>query len=368
MWPVTAEFLTALGRSHRVVSRIEAYQGGVFQGLVPFSEGHVEVTARNRVRRTLTFTTNASLYPLEATDLLSPYATVLQAWSGIEYGSNEILVPVFNGRVEHVDDRDQFDAGIEVRARDLMGDVNDARFETPRAAPTAHRIIDAIQALLTEAVPGSVVVFDAGVDSTSLVPSGLMWDVDRGKAVDDLAQSIGAEVFAIPDGSGFRVRNVPTLYDPPQWTANEGPGGTLVTAGRSVSRDGVYNVVVGIVERANGDAPLRFVAEDTAVGSPTYVRGLFGRVVRFLRNPLVTSIPQAESATYALLARSIGATRTRTVTCVPNAAAEAGDVITAVVAGVAETHIADTFQLPLHAEGGAMAVNTRSTKPDAGDL
>lgn len=368
MWPVTAGFLAALGRSHRVVSRVDAYQAGQFIGTVPFSEGHVGVTARNRVRRTLDLTAHGSLYPLEFTDLLSPYATVLQAWSGIGFGTTEILVPVFTGKIENVDNRDQFGGGIDVRARDLMGDVNDARFETPRAAPTEYRIIDAIQALLTEAVPGTVVVVDAGIDSESLVPSGLMWDVDRGKAIDDLAQSIGAEVFAIPDGSGFRVRNVPTLYDTPQWTANEGPYGTLVSAGRSVSRDGVYNAVVTVVERANGDLPLRFVAEDTAVGSPTYVGGLFGRVPRFLRNPLVTSIPQAEAAGFALLARSIGATRTRTVTCVPNAAAEAGDVVTAVVAGVTETHIADTFSLPLHAEGGAMTVGTRSTKPDSGDL
>lgn len=368
MWPVPAGFLAALGRSHRVVSRIDAYQGGVFKGTVPFSEGHVEVTARNRVRRTLTFTADGALYPLEATDLLSPYATTVNVFSGIEYGTTQVLFPVFSGRIENVEDRDQFDAGIEVRARDLFGDVNDARFETPRAAPTGLRIVEAIQTLLIEAVPGAAVDVEVGVDTTSAVPSGLMWDVDRGKAIDDLAQSIGAEVYAVPDGSGFQVRNVPTLFDAPQWTANEGPDGTLVTAGRSVSRDGVYNVVITVVERANGDLPLRFVAEDTAVASPTYVGGLFGRVPRFLRNPLVTSIPQAEAAGYALLARSIGATRTRNITCVPNAAAEAGDVITALVAGVAETHIADTFQLSLHAEGGAMTVGTRSTKPDAGDL
>lgn len=368
MWAVPAGYLAALGQSHRVISRIDAYQGGTFIGTVPYSEGAVAVTARNRVRRTLTFTADSALYPREYLDLLSPYATVLQAFRGIDLGTTQLLFPVFAGKVENVDNRDQFGGGIEVRARDLMGDVNDARFESPRAAPTGYRIIDAIITLLVEAVPAATVTVDAGVDTTSLVPSGLMWDVDRGKAVDDLAQSIGAEAFAIPDGSGFRVRNVPTLLDTPSWTVNEGVNGTLVTAGRAVGRDGVYNVVITVVERANGDVPLRFVAEDTNVGSPTYVGGLFGRVPRFLRNPLVTNAEQGEVAGYALLARSIGATRTRNITCVPNPAAEAGDVITARVAGVDETHIADTFTLPLHAEGAAMTVGTRSTKPDAGDL
>lgn len=367
MWPVTAEFLAALGRSHARISRVDAYQGGVFQGTVPFSEGKVDVTARNRVRRTLDLTVNAALYPTEADSLLSPYATVLQAWCGINLGTTEILLPVFTGKVESVDNRDQYGGHVELRARDLMGDVNDGRFETPRAAPTGYRIVDAITTLLLEAVPTSTVTADTGVDTTSLVPSGLMWDVDRGKAVDDLAQSIGAEVFATPDGQ-FRIRNVPTLNDPVSWTASEGPGGTLVTAGRQVTRDGVYNAVITVVERANGDLPLRFLAEDANPGSPTYVGGLFGRVPRFLRNPLVTNAEQGAQAGVALLARSIGATRLRTITCVPNPAAEAGDVINAAVKGMTETHIADTFSLPLHADGGAMTVGTRSTKPDAGDL
>lgn len=368
MWPVTAEFLQALGKSHARVSRVDAYQGGTFIGTVPFSQGKVDVTARNRVRRTLDLTVEGALYPTEADSLLSPYATVLHAWCGIGLGRKEILVPVFAGKVEAVTNADQYGGHVELRARDLFGDVNDARFESPRAAPTGYRIVDAITALLLEAVPGATVTIDAGVDITSLVPSGLMWDVDRGKAVDDLAQSIGAEVFATPDGAGFRIRNVPTLNDAVSWTALEGPGGTLVTAGRSVTRDGVYNAVITVVERANGDLPLRFIAEDNNPSSPTWVGGLFGRVPRFLRNPLVTNAAQGEVAGVALLARSIGATRLRTITCIPNPAAEAGDVINAAVKGVVETHIADTLSLPLHADGGAMTVGTRSTKPDAGDL
>ncbi len=367
MWPVTGEFLAALGQSHTRISRIDAYQGGFIVGTVPFSEGKVDVTARNRIRRTLNLTVPASLYPTEADSLLSPYATVLQAWCGMKLGGVDVLLPVFSGRIESVENTDQYGGNIELRARDLMGDVVDARFEEPRAAPTGMRIFDAIAALVREAVPTATLVVGDGVDNTSVIPSGLMWDVDRAEAVDSLAQSIGCEAFAGPDGV-FQLRKVPTLDDPVSWTANEGSGGTLVTAGRTVSREGVYNVVITTVERANGDLPLRFVAEDDNRDSPTYVGGLFGRVPRFLRNPLVTNADQGRAAGTALLARSIGATRLRTITCVPNPAAEAGDVINATVEGLVETHIADTFSLPLHAEGGAMAVGTRSTKPDAGDL
>jgi hypothetical protein len=368
MWPSTRRFQLALSQSQQIITRIDAYRGGVPLGTVDTSAGTINVTARNRVRRTADLTVPATLFPTDpATSLLSPYGTYLQIFRGIDFGDTQELIPVFYGRIDSVDDNDQFDATIDVRCSDQMADINDARFESPRAVPTGWPIIIAITDLIGEACPGAGIDITPGVDRTSQIPSGLMWDTDRGKAIDDLAQSIGAEVFAKPDGR-FQIRNVPTLNDPASWTVNEGAHGTLVTAGRTVSREGVYNVVVTIVERANGDPPIRYVAEDLNPASPTYVGGVFGRVPRFLRNPLVTTPEQAQIAGTALLARSIGATRTRNITCIPNPAAEAGDVITAVVAGVGETHIADEFALPIHGDGGAMTVGTRSTKPDAGDL
>jgi hypothetical protein len=368
MWPASGPFLDALPYSQSIVTKVEAWRAGQLLGLIDISEGHVDVTARNRVRRTCELVVPSTLWPVEPTDMLAPYGTYLRCYRGIDLGSGPEYVPVFHGRVQTVDDRDQFgDAGIDVHAVDLMADVNDARFESPRAGPTGTSIISAITTLITEAVPDAGIVVDSGVDTTSVVPSGMLWDQDRGKAIDDLAQAIGAEVFAGPDG-GFRIRNVPTIDDPAVWSVAEGVAGTLVTAGRSLSREGVYNVVVTVVERANGDLPLRFVAADSNPTSPTYVGGVFGRVPRFLRNPLVTSTWQAEAAGLALLARSIGATRTRTVSCVPNPCLDAGDVLSVVAGGVTETHIADTLTLPLHADGGAMTIGTRSTKPDAGDL
>jgi hypothetical protein len=122
-----------------------------------------------------------------------------------------------------------------------------------------------------------------------------MWDTDRGKAIDDLAQSIGAEVYAKPDGR-FQIRNVPTLNDTPSWTSTKAKAAPSSPPGGRVTRENVYNVVVTIVERANGDLPIRYAAEDTNIASPTYVGGVFGRVPRFLRNPLVTTPDQAETA------------------------------------------------------------------------
>ena len=104
---------------------------------------------------------------------------------------------------------------------------------------------------------------------------------------------------------------------------------------------------------------------DTDPSSPTYATGPFGRIPRFLRTPLPVSDEQATNMGLALLAKSVGLTRTRQVECVPNPALEAGDRIDITVAGDLEHHIADSFTLPLGP--ASMSITTRSAKPDPGD-
>lgn len=366
MWPASSRLLAALTTSHAVVTKVQAWRNGVLLGDIDVAGGQVSITARSRVRRTFEFTAAEALYPTEPDDMLSPYGTEIWAWRGVEFGDLQDLVPVFRGRVEHVDDRSQFDGEISVRCLDLFATVNDARFENPRAAPTGQGVAATIQQLIVEAIPDASFVVAAGVDTSSAVPAGLMWDRDRGQAIDDLAKAIGAEVYADPTGT-FRIRPVPTINDPAVWTVAEGANGTLVTTGRTVSREGVYNVVVVTGERATNTLPILATVADTDPMSPTYVGGPFGRTPRFYSSPLVTTSDQATTAGQALLARSIGATRTRNITAVPNPAQEAGDVITVTVAAGTETHIADTITLPLHAVSGSMSIGTRSTKADPGD-
>lgn len=364
MWPVSARWLPALASSHTVTFRCEAWRTGSRLGTVDTSEATVTISSKNRVRRTLSLVVPEALFPSEPDDLLAPYGTEIWAWAGINFGDTVEEVPVFRGPIHTVTSQRRYDGQLTVACNDLMAVVNDARFEQPRAAPTGSTTTGAIAGLLTEAVPGSTVVAPNVTDGT--VPAGLTWDRDRGQAADDLGQAIGADIWYDPIGTP-RITKPALLTDPPVWTLTDGVGGTVVSDSRTVSRDGVYNVVVVVIERADGSTPIQVVVEDTDPASPTHVGGPFGRVPRFYRSPLVADANQALDAGRAMLARSTGLTRTRSVEAVPNPALEAGDRVDIVVAGQLEYHIVDTITLPCGA-AGPMQLTTRSAKPDPGDI
>jgi hypothetical protein len=363
MWPVSSRWLPALGASHQITTRVEVWHNGVLVGPIDISDGSVTVTAKNRVRRSLSLVVPERYFPSEPTDLLAPYGAELRVFCGIDYGSSSEEVPVFRGLVDTVDSRKRYDGQLTVTADDLMAGVNDKRFETPRAAPSTTAAA-AIATLIIEAAPsGTTVVIDPRIVD-AVIPEGLLWDRDRGQPIDDLATSIAAEVWFDPTGIPM-LRKATTLSDPPAWTLADGVGGTVVNDARSVTRKGVYSVVVVVIERSDGSTPIQVSVADTDPSSATYVGGPFGRVPRFYKTPLPVDIEQATSVGLALLAKSTGLTRTRIVDCVPNPALEGGDRVDIDVAGVIEQHIADSFVLPLGP--GSMSMTTRSAKPDPGD-
>lgn len=366
MWPVSAQFLPALAQSHRRSTRIEAWYGGSFVAVVePGTDdtASVTVTARQRVRRTLSLTVAESLWPSLPTDPLSPYGAELRVYSGLDFGgtSNTERPPVFRGRIDKVG-RTRKAGKVQVTCSDRFATINDARFTTPRAAPAGDRILSTVAALIVEVCPDASVIDLVGTDNR--VPAGLAWDRDRGQAIDDLAKSCGGEVVATPDGN-FVIQPVPRIDTAtPVWAVTDGANGTVVADAQSLSREGVYNTIVVLGERTDGTPPLRVVVSDTNPASPTYVNGPFGQVVGFFTSQFLTDEAQAGAAGRSVLARSLGAARQRTVTVVPNAALDAGDVFTVAVGGEAiERHIADSFTIPLFG-GDAMTIATRSTRVD----
>lgn len=364
MWQVSARFLPALTRSHGMTLRAEAWYGDTLVATIPVGDGGITATARNRIRRTLDLTVPEYLYPADPGDALTPFGAELRIWRGIDYGDSREEIPVFQGRVDEGDGRRRFGGQVAISGTDPGSTLNDARFETPRAAPAGWSITATIRQLILEADPGTSVSSTVTVDGR--VPAGLSWDRDRGQAVDDLAKAIGADVWAGPDGV-WHITPQPTLTDPAVWTLTDGVDGCVVEDSQKVSRAGVYSVIVVIAERADGTTPLRLVVADTDPTSPTYVGGPFGRVPRFYSSPLLSTTTQMRAAGAALLAKSTGLTRTRAITCVPNPALEVGDRIDISVGGETEQHIVDDFRLPLAADG-TMSITTRAAKPDAGDL
>lgn len=358
-------FLSALTKTHGYDGRVEAWFDGNLVDQIEFGSGSVKVTARNRERRSLEFAAPEKLWPALPTDPLTPYGAWLRAYVTVTAGATAFPeIPVFAGRLSQVEGN-RWEGDLRVSAVDPMWQVNREPFERLRPAPSASRIVDAVRQLLVEVFPEATLEDQTG--STATVPAGLMWDAkpgSRGKAIDELAASIGAEVYARPTavwpGGDFVIRPVPSLAGPVDWTLPDGL--VSIVEGDKRVQSGAAVVNRWIVEVQRQDAPTLYVpVTDSDPASPTRYGGPMGKLAAFYSSPLISDEAQGFNAGLAKLRRSIGLARQRTLRVAVNPALEAGDVMSVSVDGESlETHIADEFAAPLQHDPASMDIATRS--------
>lgn len=359
MWPVTASWLAALSQPHGRYTRMEAWYAGAKVTNVAVESGNVKVDASRSIRRSLTADVPESYWPTSTSSTLAPYGARLKIFQGITGSNGNLIapeVPVFAGRVETLQ-RERLSGKVTITASDPMADVKDAQFEQPRTAVAGTSVVGNIMSLIAEVRTDADFVDLTG--SPAVMPVTMMWDTDRGQAVDDLAASIGAEVFFLPDGVTCLIQPIPRLGGTSVWTLVQGQNSTIVKDVTSRSRFDVANRIIVQVEQP-GQSPILVTVTDDFPGSATRYGGPYGTVVRTYSNQLITSVGQAQAAGLARLSRSIGATRTRDLDTVPNSALEGGDLITVTTNEGTEQHIADAFEVPL-AAADVMTINTRST-------
>lgn len=360
-------FLRALGSSHGYEGKVEAWLEGEFLGEVEFEQGMVQVTARSRERRSINgLKVKESAWPVEASDALSPFGCWITCQVRVTAGAKAFpWIPVFAGKVT-VADKQRWSGYVSISAADPMRQVNLEAFEDLTPAQEGTLIPSMIRHLLRDVFPEATLEDQTG--STATVPAGLAWnygDGSRGRAIDELAASIGAEVYARPTtvwpGLDAVIRPVPSLSDSVAWTLPDGEESVTESDRLLLRGDSVKNRWVVRVERSS-ESPVRVVESDDDSASPTRYGGPMGRLPGFWSSPLITTEAQAQLAARAKLAQSIGMARPRTVTVVANPALEAGDVLLIGVDGEAATqHIADDFSVPLTHEPASMTINTRST-------
>lgn len=356
MWSVTQAWLDALGKSHGRYTRMEAWFGGAKVADIVPESGSVQVTARNRIRRTLTAVVPEAYWPTSSSDPLDPSGAQLKVFQGITGPDGKLVgseVPIFGGRVEKVQ-RQRLSGKLTVTGLDPFAQINDQQFEEPRTISAGFPVVQAIRSLIAEVVDAKFVELTYG----STLPIDYMADADRGQAIDYLAAAIGAEVFFLPDGVTCVIRPVPVLGAASVWSLTEGVNSTIVRDAQTRSRTDVANMMVVHVEQP-GQTPILVKVADTSA-SPTRFGGPYGKVIRHYQNALIGSESQAAVAGSARLARFIGITRSRDVDMVPNPALEAGDLFTITTAEGTEQHVADNFAVPF-APTDVMTVTTRST-------
>lgn len=363
MYPVSATFLQALRNPHAVVVQVDAWYGGsLLLQDIDILGGSVSVGSGAGVRRTLELTiADRGLW-----DTLDAIGIELRPSRGIRYpdGTTE-LVPLGVFQLDANSMRMGPAGGISVRsAPDRWVKVQRAQFETPMASVRTNTI--AAEAL--RLVSGAVTYDSAQVLTADVTLTGaLVWDRDRAAAANDLAESIGCELF-FDVGGNLVLRDMPLLSQAPAWTVDASPSGVMLDGDLSRDRARTYNVVVASMGAVDGRTPFApQTAADTDPTSRTYVGGPFGRVPYFYSSPLFRNTGQALAAAQAKLLQLKAVNAQFSLDAIVNPALDRGDVITVLTpTGIAELHMVDALTIPLDV-AGTQQITTKSSRPD-GDV
>jgi hypothetical protein len=161
------------------------------------------------------------------------------------------------------------------------------------------------------------------------VPSTVVWDRDRDKALNDLCESWPARWWVGDDAAAHVGPPYPAVMatDAPVLTLTDGTLGTVTGRTRSAQRGALFNVIV-VDGKApdDGTAGPHSLKEITDPTHPLYAAGPYGRVTRFYASDLITTQGQADATAANMLQTFSTMGRAEQCTCVPDPSAELGDV------------------------------------------
>lgn len=360
MLTISNRAAAAVRDSHQIRVYAAAFSAntGVVDNL-PITSGSVVSDASSQVRRTATVGIgHTDLWPDDPFSILSPIGSELLIAYGVVLPGSVEYISLIRGPITRAERSVPAggDDAFTVTVADRSSKIAEARFDAPVQTVAGATTVAEIKRFINEVLPSVAVVDLTG--STKVAPQ---MEVERERwsdGVEKLADSIGAEVFATPDGN-FAIRTQPTLYDIPTWVLTGGEDGILVAESDDFSRDLTYNRVVASGQRVDGIPPVYAVSSDNDVNSPTYIGGPFGVKTRFYASPLLTTVPQCQSAADSFLARVTGHHMDVSFSVITNPALEAGDVIRLVYDGRDEIHIIDRVEIPLR-PGDPQQIKTRS--------
>lgn len=364
MRPVSQNFLNTIRGSHTAVFRARIVEPGQ-TGVTPVSLGEVSI-----VQGDVLFDTKADVngtidivvdlpWPVEHTDLGTPYGRELFIERGVEYGAGtREYVSLGYFRIDSISQERSDRAFVRLTGSDRMASLRDARPLAPRVYAAGTSVAAVVQDVLADAITSPVTVFDWTATSSLLTTDHIMTD-DRIKFLRELLTSYG-KVFYFDYAGRFVAKTQPTSASATVFTVNAGRNGVLCSISRAVSRDGVYNAVVATGESIGEAAPVRSVVYDAVSTSPTFFFGPFGRVPRFFASSFMTTVQQCYDAGTALLAQSTGLPYVVDLGIVPNPALEGWDVIRVEYSdqSAPEIHIVDTIRYPLSVDE-SMALSSR---------
>lgn len=353
----SALYKRSILRPGKLAFEVDLYDGlgNLLENEVPIFKGSIGAALQQRVTRSGTFSLGARWWPgVSATAALTPYQTIVNIRAGARYGDgSRELFDIITGRVGNV--TRNADGSVTARVDDLAADVIGLPFEQPRNSENVT-VTRQIERLIQEVLPAATF---GPYDVTDATTPKLTWDEDRGKALDDLAATLGARWYCLGDGS-FVIREYP--YDdatPVQTIADAADGGLMLQGAPTISRDDAANSVTVVVERFDGGTPFRVTMRDMDPTSPTFYGGPFGRVGRLVKVQTPLTVGQATQLARAQLNASTALSSTWSVQMRPDYTLEPGDTVRLTSRGFSQVQVIDQITYPL-GEGGTMDLSTRA--------
>ncbi len=322
-------------------------------------DGSVDMDATADIRSSGSVTLGEA-WP-KARDLsLAPYGSEVFLARGVDLGGSGVLwAPLGYFRISEVDQGDAAKGPVGLTLDDRMATIIDSRFLQPRQWVLGTTVGDIVNEVVLEIYPNATIIFDDDADESQLGRS-LIVEESRFEVLKTLADGLGKIFYW--DGQGRLVFETIPDEDEPIWIVNAGPGGVMVKADRSLSRDGVYNAVVVLGEGTDEMPPVRAVAYNAQESSPTFFGGPFGQVPRFYSSTFITTQVQAENAAVNLLRQFLGAAYDVGVSAVPNPALKPYDVIRVVYNdGTREMHDVEKVTIPLTVNAALNIATRQST-------
>lgn len=254
--------------------------------------------------------TGKSLFPRRPSDLLAPYGTEVFVARGVDLGGGgNLSSPLGYFTIRSVEQDDAPYGPIRLSCQDRMAGIIEARPLTPREFRRTRTVGSVFATVVGEVYPTAIIAFDDDSAADTLGRT-LVMEESRYEVLLEIADSLGKVVYW--DGQGIlRVETAPD-DTVPLWEVKAGRNGVLVTSGRRVTRNGVFNGVVATGEAVDSSiAPVRAVVVDRGPSSPTRWAsvddGGFGFVPRFYASPFIRTNEQARTTAQEMLRRSLGA-------------------------------------------------------------
>lgn len=308
--------------SHEMSTRVVCLRGSQNLGEIPVSEVSVFATYGTRGGRDGTMTVDRLVIDR---GLLDPMSDQFVVYTGIK---GVVEVPIFTGRV---DTQNEYESGAVLitplsRGMELLR----AQFEVPW--PVTSPLLNTMEmARIIQDVDPTWAV-DSSRASGSFIPENLLFEFDRGAALDQLAQ--GGNLIWQPDRTGgFTIYDNPYMFGPllvdeSVVTLRDGVGGILVDVFNAKSRDGIYNSITVVVERVNNTAPIRVTVRDNDPGSPTRWGGPFGKQNLVVKNQSPIGVTEAVALATRILRQSLALQRNFRISVPHMPLLDPGDVFT----------------------------------------